>query len=250
MSLLRLPDVPVHERNSFKQRILKKYEAYQARRSAGKTNGIQEKGERYEIAVALQLYRTHLVNRSEHLSRWTFPAETGTQSIFMGPRNEYDFLVPDSFGLHLGDAKSDSSGLGGDLKKAISFCLLDYFVQHRAAGISGFCFATPTDPVAMFRSALRNCWEILTGISECAGVTGMNTELIPRAVRTHFRYEYTAGGQVVRTDVLPHGPQHYLSELRDHAGFTFRFLRVAPMDGSELERQMEMLESKARWVMP
>jgi len=250
MPLLHLPDVPMQERASFKQRILKKYQAYRANRTAGRTNLLQDQGERYEIAVALHLYRNHLVNKSEYLSRWLLTGEGATQSIYMGLNNEYDFLVPDHHGLQLGDAKSDSRGLGVYLKKAVSFCLLDYFVRGRESGISGFCFATPSEPAVMFRTGLRNSWEVLTGVSDCAGITGMNTQLIPLAVRTHFRYQYTAGGQVIRTDALPHGPEYYLSELRDNAGFTFRFLKVAPMNEPELERQMGLIARNERWAMP
>src|ERR1051325_2461585 len=187
MSLLHLPETPVDERNSFKQRILKKFEAFVAKQAAGLTNAIQDQGERYEIAVALYLYRNHLVKKGQYLSRWTLPGEIETQSINMGINNEYDFLMEDGHGLMLGDAKSESSGLGGYLKKAISYCLLDFHVRKRENGLSGFCFATPSSPAAMFRTGLRNSIEVLTGLSECAGITGMNTALIPLNVRLYFR---------------------------------------------------------------
>ena len=136
MPLLHLPDVPMQERASFKQRILKKYEAYRANRTAGRTNLLQDQGERYEIAVALHLYRNHLVNRSEYLSRWLLKGEGATQSIYMGLNNEYDFLVPDQHGLQLGDAKSDSRGLGVYLKKAVSVVLACWTILSGAAKVA------------------------------------------------------------------------------------------------------------------
>jgi hypothetical protein len=186
MSFLHLPDPPAEERSSFKQRILRKYAAYQVRRAGGRTNANQDQGERYEIAVALHLYRNHLLNRGEYLSRWLLPGEIGEQSINMGIKNEYDFLLPDGHGVLLGDAKSESSGLGGYLKKAVSYCLLDFHVKHRADRLAGFCFATPSSEARMFRTGLRNALEILTTLSDCAGITGMNSQLIPADVKLYF----------------------------------------------------------------
>jgi hypothetical protein len=250
MSLLHLPDAPVDERNSFKQRILKKYEAFVAKQAAGRTNAIQDQGERYEIAVALYLYRNHLVNKGEYLSRWTLPGEISTQSINMGADNEYDFVLADNHGLMLGDAKSESSGLGVYLKKAVSYCLMDYHVRNRENWLSGFCFATPSDPAAMFRTGLRNSLEILTTLAECSGITGMNSALIPLDVKLYFRNRYLVNGRIMRMDALMREQDYYIRELREHAGFTFQFLQVAAMDQTELARQMQMLSVKARWATP
>jgi len=250
MALLRLPNVPATESGSFKQRILTKYGAFLANRAAGKINALQDQGERYEIAVALHLYRNHLLNRSEYLSRKSFPGETSTQSISMGINNEYDFLLPDSDGLLLGDAKSESSGLGSPLKKAISFCLLDFHVLHRENRLAGFCFATPAKPVVMFRTALRNAVEILTTLSDCAGITGMNSQLIPTDIKIYFRSRYLLNNNVFREDALLREPNYYRKELHDKAGFTFHFLQVAPMENTALAEQMQKLSAKERWPPP
>jgi hypothetical protein len=246
MSLLHLPDIPADERGSFKQRILKKYEAFLAKRESGKSNLLQEQGERYEIAVALHLYWNHLVNKSDYLSRGLLPGELGKQAIYMG-KSEYDFVLPDYRGLMLGDAKSDSSGLGVFLKKAVSYCLLDFHVKKRESSLAGFCFATPSNPAVMDRTALRNSWEILTALVDCEGITGMNRQLIPADIKLYFRNRYLLNNQIIRTDALPREPDYYLKELQEKAGFTFRFLRVTPMDEAELGRQMGMLAAKARW---
>lgn len=248
MPLLHLPETPVDERNSFKQRILKKYDAFVAKQAAGLTNAIQDQGERYEIAVALHLYRNHLVNKGQYLSRWTLPGEIETQSINMGMNNEYDFLMEDGHGLMLGDAKSESSGLGEYLKKAVSFCLLDFHVKNRENGLSGFCFATPSSPAAMFRTGLRNSLEILTTLAECSGITGMNSALIPLDVKLYFRNRYLLNGAIMRMDALTREQDYYIKELHEHAGFTFRFLQVPAMDQTELARNMDMLTVKARWT--
>ena len=250
MPLLHLPDVPPDEIHSFKQRILKKYEAFLAKQAAGGSNALQDQGERYEIAVALYLYRNHLVNNPRFLSRWLLPGETGSQSIYMGINNEYDFLVADTRGILLGDAKSESSGLGGYLKKAISFCLLDHLVRSHENQLAGFCFATPSDPAGMVRTALRNSWEILTTLSDCAGITGMNSQLIPADIKVYFRGRYLAKNQIVRMETLAQSPEYYVRELQEKAGFTFQFLQVAPMTQPELARQMELLVAKARWAAP
>jgi len=248
MAFLHLPNPPADERGSFKLRILRKYEAYQAKRGDGRTNANQDQGERYEIAVALHLYRNHLLNRSEYLSRWLLSGETGEQSINMGLNNEYDFLLPDSNGLLLGDAKSDSSGLGVYLKKAVSFCLLDFFVKRRADRIAGFCFATPTSPSTMFRTGLRNALEILTTLSDCAGITGMNSQLIPADVKLYFRDRYLSRNGTIREEALAREQEYYLRELRERAGFTFSFLQVASMGEAEMAQQIQFLSDKARWT--
>jgi hypothetical protein len=248
MAFLHLPDPPVEERGSFRQRILKKYEAYQVKRRDGRTNANQDQGERYEIAVALHLYRNHLLNRSEYLSRWLLPGETGEQSINMGLNNEYDFLLPDAHGVMLGDAKSESSRLGVYLKKAVSFCLLDFHVKRRADRLAGFCFATPSQPATLFRTALRNALEILTTLSDCAGITGMNSQLIPTDVKLYFRGRYLSRNGTIREDALGRGQEYYLRELQERAGFTFQFLQVVPMGEAELAQQMQFLAQKARWT--
>jgi hypothetical protein len=252
MSQLHLPNVPDAESRSFKQRILAKYEAYLAYRAAGKSNAVQDQGERYEIAVALHLYRNHLLNQSDYLSRKSFPGEIGAQSIHMGHNNEYDFVLPDSAsdGLLLGDAKSDHQGLGEPLKKAISFCLLDFHVRQRETNLAGFCFATPAPPDRMFRTALRNAVEILTTLSECSGITGMNSQLIPTDVKIFFRSRYLPDNLTIREDALLRDPQLCLKELHDVAGFTFQFLQVPPMDETMLALQMQMLSTKQRWRPP
>jgi hypothetical protein len=252
MSQLQLPKVPDTEKGSFKERILAKHAAYLAYKAAGKSNAVQDQGERYEIAVALHLYRNHLLNCSGYLSRKCFPGEIGTQCIHMGSNNEYDFLLPDpaSEGLLLGDAKSDAKGLGEPLKKAISFCLLDFHVRQRETRLAGLCFATPANPEKMFRTALRNAVEILTTLSECAGITGMNSQLIPTDVKIFFRNRYLSDNRVIREDALSRDPLVCLKELHDIAGFTFQFLKVNPMDEMMLSHQMVMLSTKQRWRAP
>jgi len=247
MSLLHLPEVPATESSSFKQRILAKHRAYVAQKDAGKVNAEQARGERYEIAVALHLYRSHLLNRSDYLSRWQLPGEKERQCVNVGHNNEYDFLLSSSFGLLLGDAKDTSGGLGEYLKKAISFCLLDYHVRNRETRLAGFCFATPQNREARIRSALRNAYEILTTISDCAGITGMNSQLIPTDIKIYFRSRYLVNGQIVRESVLTRQVGYYVDELEDKAGFTLDFLQVATMTDTDLHRHMEMLETKQPW---
>jgi hypothetical protein len=166
----------------------------------------------------------------------------------MGLNNEYDFLLPDSHGVLLGDAKSEASGLGEYLKKAISFCLLDYFVRSHENQLGGFCFATPANPAGMFWTALRNAYELLTALTDCSGITGMNSQLIPADVKLYFRNRYLKSDKIVRVDALAQTPEFYLSELREKAGFTFRFLQVPAI--ADLEAQMQALASKARWATP
>jgi hypothetical protein len=248
MPLLHLPDVPAAESRSFKQRILAKYDALQANRAAGKVNELQIQGECYEIAVALHLYRHHLLNRSDYLSRKEFPGEVTKQSINMGWNNEYDFLLADSNGLLLGEIKNYSQGLGEYIKKAVSYCLLDRWVLHRENRLAGFCFATPAESAAMFRRTLRNALEILTVLTDCSGITGMNSQLLPSDLKIHFRARYLAtDNQTIREDLLSREPDYYLKELEDHAGFTFQFLQVAPLSAAILAQQMQMLETKQRW---
>ena len=248
MPLLRIPEPPPDEKTSFKQRIVKKYEAFAAEQQAGKSNTLQDRGERYEIAVALHLYRNHLLNRSEYLTRKPLADDTATQKITMGLDDEYDYLLSSNHGLLLGDAKSDSSGLGGDIKKAISYCLLDRHVRKRENHLGGFSFATPAHPDVLARSVLRNSWEILTAITDCAGITGMNSQLIPTDIKVYFRSRYLMGNQIIRTDALPHGLEYYRRELEQQAGFTFELYRVTAMDQAEIERQMSLLAAKARWA--
>ena len=247
MSLLHLPEVPESESRSFKQRILAKHRAYVAQKQAGKVNTAQARGERYEIAVALHLYRNHLLNRSDYLSRWKLPGETGRQSVEVGHNNEYDFLLSSSYGLLLGDAKDVSGGLGEYVKKAISFCLLDYHVRNRETRLAGFCFATPQNREARIRSALRNAYEILTTVSDCAGITGMNSQLIPTDIKVYFRDRYLRDGKIVKESELIREVAHYVDELEDKVGFTLDFLRVATMDDATLDQHMEMLETKQPW---
>ena len=141
-------------------------------------------------------------------------------------------------------------GLGVYLKKAISYCLLDFHVRKRENQLAGFCFATPSNPAVMFRTALRNSWEILTTLSECEGITGMNSQLIPTDLKVYFRSRYLVNNQVIRMETLTREPDYYLRELEDKAGFTSQFLKVIAMDQAELARQMEMLSAKARWAAP
>lgn len=247
MSLLHLPAVPVTESHSFKQRILAKHRAYVARKQAGRVNAEQARGERYEIAVALHLYRSHLLNRSEYLSRWQLPGETERQSVHVGFNNEYDYLLGSSYGLLLGDAKDTSGGLGEYVKKAISFCLLDYHVRNHQTGLAGFCFATPQNRDLRIRSALRNAYELLTAVTDCAGITGMNSQLIPANIKIYFR-RYLVNGQIKRESELTREIAYYVKELEVKAGFTLDFLQVKPMTDDDLQRHMVMLETKQPWA--
>jgi hypothetical protein len=248
-SLLHLPDVPVTESRSFKQRILAKHRAYVAQRATGKANAEQAQGERYEIAVALHLYRNHLLNRGDYLSRWQLPDEKERQSVHVGYNNEYDFLLRGSHGLLLGDAKDTGRGLGEYLKKAISFCLFDFHVRNHVTGLSGFCFATPQNREGRIRAALRNAYEILTAVTDCAGITGMNSQLIPADIKKYFRSRYLdlVKGQIVRESALTREVAYYVKELENEAGFTIDFLQVQPMSDDVLEKHMVMLETKQRW---
>jgi len=248
MSLLHLPDVPIAEKHSFKQRILAKHRAYLAQKSAGKVNAEQDRGERYEIAVALHLYRNHLLNRSDYLSRKQLPDDKAVQCVNVGHNNEYDFLLSSSNGVLLGDAKDTGGGLGEPVKKAISYCLLDYHVRNRESRLAGLCFATPQNREVRIRSALRNAYELLTTVSDCSGITGMNSALIPTDLKIYFRSRYLLDhGQVVRESALNREVNCYVTELEQKAGFTIEFLQVATMSEAVLADQMNMLLTKQPW---
>jgi hypothetical protein len=102
----------------------------------------------------------------------------------------------------------------------------------------------------MFGTALRNALEILTTLSDCAGITGMNSQLIPTDIKLYFRNRYLVNNQIIRMDSLTQPQDYYLRELHQQAGFTFQFLQVAAMDQAGLARQMETLAAKGRWAAP
>jgi hypothetical protein len=246
MSLIHLPVPPLNERRSVKQRILRKYEVYRNREQRNALNDNQERGERYEIAVAIHLYRNHLLTRADYLSRWHEEPED-RQHIYVGLNNEYDFLLDAHGGLLIGDAKSDSRELGAYTKKAASFCLYDRYVLHRET-IQGWCFATPTEPAHMFLRTLRNVLEVVSGASEAAGITGLNSQLIPSEIKLHFWTRYIERDGSLRANKLTGPPDQYLAELREKAKLTFEFIQVPMISREALAKEIRALEAKERWA--
>lgn len=247
MVRLTLPQPPPDEMASVKQRILRKYEAYLLRRDARTANDTELDGERYEIAAAVHLYLQRRLVDGTHLSRWERPGEaSGSQKIWMGHNNEYDFLLGELGGVLLGDAKSYTSGLGPYTKKLVSFCLMDSLIDKGVNRILGFCFVCPAVNPMLVRSTVANAIGILSGYAEGSGAAGMDSQQVPLAMKLHFR-RYTRNNRAPQPNELTEPIEHYLEELAVLAGFRVEFMVVPLLHDEALERQMERLASKERF---
>lgn len=242
--MLTLPFVPADEWPSVPVRIARKFEAFEAERKRGATNRNREQGELYEIAAAILLYYQRLIRTGRQLSRWQLPGETQPQSISMGQNNEYDFVAEDG-GVLLGEAKSEFSGLGEYIKKAVSFCLCDRLVRGGCDKLAGFCFVTPRPAESLQRSAVANAIGILSGFEEASGISGMNSQLIPLAMKQRFR-RYTPKDRAPQPSELSLPLAHYLAEIRAHAGIDIRVLTLSAVPEDRLREDVRRVV-QFRW---
>jgi hypothetical protein len=162
------------------RRIQAKYEAYRSRLVDDPNPGgnMSYVGERFEIAVAAEMYRRGRLTHGQQISRWSSRNEVASQSVTLGAQIEYDFVIPSTQrfakftpvmqvqGAILGEAKSNARALGGYIKKAATYCL------HDPTGLAGYCFVTPQIQATFWRTLVANTYAMLADPDESAGIAG------------------------------------------------------------------------------
>lgn len=192
------------EANSVRNRIQKKYDEYMTQHDAGTANSAQLKGERYEIVVAVELYKKNLFTAPRQISRWNALGEAA-QNISLGENTDYDFILPSNKSIPriqalvekgpvLGEAKSYSDGLGTYIKKAVGYCIND-------PTLGGFCFVTPMNDYELFLQMTQETIAILAGKQGTPAITGGDA--------WHHKSSADRLGKPAGPDILKHFKDQY-----------------------------------------
>jgi hypothetical protein len=245
------PLIPFTERD-VRDRIKAKFSEYNSvvRNNPNPDPGLsaQLKGERYEIVVAIYLYKKGKFTNGNQISRWAIDGILRNQEIKIGFNTEYDFFLPgaaasfpllvanvpnaNGFGNILGETKH-GNGIGAYMKKAAGYCLHD-------PSLGGFCFATPTMEFSTFQSMIENTYTVLSkpGLTPalCGGPSWTNRPAAlgkPSGVQIqqHFQqYATHANRQALKKASV----RSIVSELATHAGFIIACFQVPAKNHNEL----------------